>query len=184
MESNDDLRRQWFVLFIASNNEKQVQKHLLKRDIETFLPLYTVTRRWKNRTTVKLELPLFVGYMFARFAREESSRVLEVPMVYSVVGNRHGSLAIPEEEINALRVGLIAGKTEPHPFLTVGRRARIRSGPLGGWEGIITRVDSALRVVLTVNSIRRSFSVHVESDAIEILDDERSDVDPPIQPYS
>jgi transcription antitermination factor NusG len=172
MESKTAPPKEWFVLFTATNNEKQVQRHLLSRDIEAFLPLYTVTKRWKNRTTAQLELPLFVGYVFARFARNLSSRVLDIPMVYSIIGNRHGSLAISEDEINALRTGLIPGKVEPHPYLTVGQRARICAGPLSGWEGVITRLDSGLRVVLTVNSIKRSFAVQVESEAIEVLDED------------
>src|ERR1700678_1904607 len=106
MGNSEELRQEWFALFTASNNEKQVERHLRRKEIETFLPLYTVMRRWKNRTTAKVELPLFAGYLFARFARQESSRVLDVPMVYSIVGNKRGSLAIADAEIEALRAGL------------------------------------------------------------------------------
>ncbi|MGB8260295.1 MAG: transcription termination/antitermination NusG family protein [Terracidiphilus sp.] len=170
MISLDESRKQWFALFTASNNEKQVERHLCRKEIETFLPLYTVTRRWRNRTTAKVQLPLFAGYIFARFARNESARVLEVPMLYSIVGNRRGSLPVPDAEIEALRAALATGQTEPHPYLKVGQRARIRTGALTSWEGIVSRLDSGLRVVLTVESIMRSFAVHVNADDIEVLD--------------
>ena len=169
MQSCEESGKKWFVLFTASNNEKQVERHLQRREIETFLPLYTVTRRWKNRTTAKVELPLFAGYVFAKFSRSESSRVLDVPMVYSIVGNKRGALAIPEAEIEALRGGLVGGRAEPHPGVSVGSRGRIREGALAGWEGVVSRVDTGLRIVLTVESIKRSFAVHVSAEDLEIL---------------
>jgi hypothetical protein len=65
--------RGWFAVYTASNHEKRVAQHLRVKEIETFLPLYSATKRWKNRTTVKVELPLFSGYVFAltsgRFSR-------------------------------------------------------------------------------------------------------------------
>jgi transcriptional antiterminator NusG len=170
MDIGDDSGKHWFVLFTAANNEKQVERHLRRKDLESFLPLHTVMKRWKNRTTARVELPLFPGYVFARFARTESSRVLEIPMVYSIVGNRHGALAIPDAEIEALRGGLAGGQAEPHASVSVGSRARIRTGALAGWEGVVTRADSGLRIVLTVDSIKRSFSVHVGAEDIDLLD--------------
>jgi transcription antitermination factor NusG len=172
MEMNSDPHKQWYALFTASNNEKQVERHLRGKDIETFLPLCTVTRRWKNRTTARVELPLFAGYLFARFARSESYRVLDVPMVYSIVGNKQGSIPLPDEDIRALRESLSFGQVEPHPFANVGSRARIRTGALAGWVGIVSRVDAGLRVVLTVESIMRSFAVYVKAEDIDILGNE------------
>jgi transcription antitermination factor NusG len=171
----DRADKNWFALFTASNNEKKVEKHLQRLEIETFLPLYTATRRWKNRTTVKVELPLFAGYVFARFSRTESARVLEVPMVYSVVGNKMGALALPDEEIGALRQGLRSADIEPHPYLKIGQRARIRSGPLAKLSGIVTRVDGALRVVINVESITRSIAVRVNAEDLEFLTELPSD---------
>jgi transcription antitermination factor NusG len=175
MEDLQELSKHWFVLFTASNNEKKVEKHLRMKEIETFLPLYTVTKRWKNRTTAKVELPLFAGYVFARFARTESSRVLDVPMVYSIVGNRLGALSVPDAEIEALRGGLIPGHVEPHPYVKIGQLARIRTGALAGWEGVVTRLDGGLRVVLTVDSIMQSIAVRVTADDLDLLGDHSAD---------
>ncbi|WP_263368796.1 transcription termination/antitermination protein NusG [Edaphobacter bradus] len=177
MEDLQGLSKHWFALFTASNNEKKVEKHLQMKEIETFLPLYTVTKRWKNRRTAKVELPLFAGYVFARFARTESFRVLDVPMVYSIVGNKLGALPLPDAEIEALRVGLIPGHVEPHPYVKIGQLARIRTGALAGWKGIVSRVDGGVRVVLTVKSINQSISVRVSADDLDLLGDNSADTD-------
>ena len=159
--------RSWFAVYTASNHEKRVEQHLKMKAIETFLPLYCVTKRWKNRTTAKVELPLFAGYVFARIARTESIRVLEVPMVYSIVGNRREPSPIPDREIEQLRVALQGGQAHPFPYVKVGNRVRIRSGAFAGLEGIVVRTYGSLSVVLSVDMIQKSIAVHVEADELE-----------------
>jgi len=168
MEKLDDHPR-WFALFTASNHEKNVERQLKRKEIQTFLPLYTSTRRWKNRTTVQVQLPLFAGYVFAKFSRNEVRRVLETSMLYSVVGNKQGFLPISDSEIDALQRGLDTETIEPSPEIRVGQLARIRTGALSGWEGIVTRVEGGLRVVLAIESVQRCFAVHVGADDIELL---------------
>ena len=171
MREIDAIERHWFAIFTAANNEKKIEQHLKMKNFETFLPLYTATRRWKNRTTAKVQLPLFSGYVFARFARNESSKILDVPMVYSIVGNKAGALQLPEAEIEALRAGLVPTEVEPFPFAAVGQRARIRSGPLTDWVGVVSRLDGGLRVVLSVNLIKQSVSVRMNVENLELLPD-------------
>ena len=159
--------RLWCAVYTASNHERRVAQHLQQKEIETFLPLYSVTRRWKNRTTVKVELPLFAGYVFARILPSQTGRVLEVPMVYAIVSNRRGPLPLPEAEIETLRNGLQGRQVHPFPYLKVGNRVRIRSGALAGLEGIVVRTYGSLSVVLSVDTIQRSIAVHVEPDELE-----------------
>ena len=70
-------------------------------------------------------------------------------------------------EIETLRAGLDHRNAQPHPYLVVGERARIRKGPLSGMEGILVSIKNSLRVVLTINEIAQSVSVEVDSDDIE-----------------
>jgi len=162
-----NLQRNWFAVYTASNHEKKVQENLRMRDIETFLPLYEATHRWKNRTTVKVDLPLFRGYVFVRIAVTENARVLAVPNVRFLVGDGRKALPLPDEEIELLRTGLHLRQVDPYPYVKVGARARIRSGPLAGLEGIVVRKDDQLRVVLSLDLIRKSIAVHVSADELE-----------------
>jgi transcription antitermination factor NusG len=160
-------RRRWFALSTFSNSEKQVAKHLQVREIETFLPLQTKVNRWKNRTTVKVEVPLFTGYIFARIALSERTRVLEVPNVVSIVGSARKPLPLADSEVETLRRDLHLRCAEPHPYLTVGKRARIVSGPLAGMEGVVLRTESNLRLVLSFELLMRSIAVRVNADEVE-----------------
>lgn len=159
--------RKWFALYVVRNHEKRVQRELSTKEFETFLPLFGVTKRWKNKMTVRVELALFPGYVFAKMGTGEHVRALETASVVSIVGNRREFLALPDEQIEALRDGLHLRQVDPYPYLKVGNRARIRSGPLAGLEGVVVRKDDRLRVVLTIDAIMRSFAVQVDADELE-----------------
>ena len=159
--------RRWYAVYTVSNHEKRAEEFLRAKDVEVYLPLYSVTRRWKNRTSVKLSLPLFTGYLFAKIAPSERGKVLEVPAVMSIVGSSRGPTPVSDVEIETLKSGLQLRQVDPCPYLKVGNRARIRSGPLAGLEGVVLRRDDSLRVVVTIESIMRSFAVHVNADEVE-----------------
>ncbi len=163
----------WFALYTASRHEKQVALHLDQREIECYLPLYKTQRKWANGLKVTLDLPLFPGYVFVHIRRNERGRVLGVPGALSVVGGTGGEPAwLPDATIDALRTALAERLARPHPVLTVGQRVRIRSGALAGFEGIVVRSKSSLRVVLTLEHIMQSYAVEVGLDDLELLSSE------------
>ncbi len=162
--------RRWFAVYTTSRHEKRVAQHLSQRRIEHFLPVFRCQRTWNDGSKVSLELPLFPGYIFVRINRTERVRVLEVPGALDVIGGAGGLLApLPDDEIEALRSGAHLRHAEPHPFLTVGQRARIRSGALAGMEGIVVRKSNSLRIVLTLDLIMQSISVEVDGEDLEPL---------------
>lgn len=161
----------WFAVYTSPRHEKRVAQYLNIREIEHYLPLYHPQHRWNSGCLATLDLPLFPGYIFVRIDRTERVRVLEVPGVLTVVGGTGRQPApLPEAEIEALRAGLPLRRAEPHPLLTVGQRARIRSGALAGMEGVVVRQKSSLRVVLTVDLIMQSVAVEVDGSELELLD--------------
>ena len=167
MRAPNQAERHWFAAYTASNHEKKVEQQLHLRNIETFLPLYAVTRRWRNRTTVKVDRPLFSGYVFVRIACTESAQVLRIPSVRFIVGDGRKAVALPDNEIEALRSGLRLRQVDPYPYVKVGARTRIRSGPFAGLEGLVIRKDDQLRVLLSLDLIKRSIAVHVNADELE-----------------
>ena len=162
-----DTLPRWFALYTTPRHEKHVSEILAHRQIETFLPLYRTTRQWKKSRPVVLELPLFPTYVFVRIAREARGAVLSVPGVLSIVGSGREPWPLPDPEIEAIRLGLQMRKIEPHPYLTVGERVRIKAGVMTGVEGILVRQKNDLRVVLTLDTIMRSVAVEVDADDIE-----------------
>ncbi len=52
------------------------------------------------------------------------------------MGSSGEAWPLPDSEIETLRAALDQRKPEPHPYLVVGDRVRITSGPLAGMEGV------------------------------------------------
>ena len=162
----------WFAVYTTSRHEKRVAEHFGQREIEHYLPLYQAERKWKDGSRVTLNLPLFPGYIFVHIPRADRVRVLSVPGALAVVGGTGREPApLPDGAIEALRSGLERRQAEPHPLLTVGRRARIRSGAFAGMNGIVVKKKTGLRVVITLGQISQSMAVEVGEDDLEPLDE-------------
>jgi transcription antitermination factor NusG len=156
----------WFAAYTHSHHEKRVALQLAERQMESFLPLYAATHRWKNRCAMRLELPLFPNYVFVHISLRERVRVLEVPGVLSLVSFGRSLAPLPDFEIEALRTAIGQRKIEPHPYLVIGERVRIKAGPMTGMEGVLIRKKSNLRLVLTLDAIMQSVAVEVDADDV------------------
>ena len=166
---SDSAQLRWYAAYTCANHEKSVRVQLEERSVESFLPVYETVRRWKDRR-MHLQLPLFPGYVFVRMALGDRLRVLQVPSVVRLVGFDGHLSALPDEEIEGLKKGLAGGVlAEPHPFLSAGRRVRVKAGPLAGIEGIVIRRKNRLRLVISLELIQRSAMVEVDAADLEPL---------------
>jgi transcription antitermination factor NusG len=162
-----ELSVNWFATYTNSHHEKRVALRFAERQIEYFLPLYATRHRWRNRCEMDLELPLFPNYVFVHIDPRERVRVLEVPGVLSLVGFGRSLAPLPDFEIEALRSGLRRRKIEPHPYLVIGERVRIKAGPMMGMEGVLVRKKNNFRVVLALDVIMQCVAVEVDADDME-----------------
>jgi transcription antitermination factor NusG len=157
----------WYAVYTCAKHEKRVAEQFTERALENFLPQYESVRRWKDRR-VKLQMPLFPGYVFVRLALRDRLRALETPSVVRLVGFNGHPIALPDKEMEALRACVEARlAAEPHAYLTVGRRVRIKSGPLAEMEGVLIRKKNRYRVVLSLDLIARSAAVEVDAADVQ-----------------
>ncbi len=166
----------WYAAYTIIHHEKRVAEQLEMKSIEQFLPTYESVRRWKDRQ-MQLDVPLFPGYLFVRIPMDARVKVLQISGVVRLVGFNGCPLALPDSEIEALRQGLKDRlRIEPHPYLTIGRRVRIRTGPLKGMEGILVNRKGNFRVVLSIQLIMRSLSAEVDVADLEFLSSPHHDL--------
>ena len=152
----------WYAVYTRANHEKRVADQFAGRGVEHFLPQYESIRRWKDRN-VRLQLPLFPGYLFVHMVAQERLRVLQVPGVVQLVGFNGRPTPMPDEDLERVREFLGQGlSAEPHPYLHAGKRARVVRGPLAGMEGIILRRKNRSRLVLSFDLIQRSMAIETD----------------------
>lgn len=167
---NENPLANWYAVQTYPRHEKRVHADLGLRQLESFLPLYATVNRWKNGCKMRVELPLFPGYIFVKIDPRERFKVLSLPGTVSIVGSSSGPWPLPEAEIASLRASMRTNTIEPHEYLAVGQKVRIKYGPLAGMAGFLVRKGSGLRVVLSVEMIRQSAAVEVDADDVEAID--------------
>jgi transcription antitermination factor NusG len=161
------LQPQWYATYTRSRHEKRIADQLERKRVDYFLPLYHEIRQWKNGKA-DVEFPLFPGYIFVRIPLKERLQVLEVPGVVRLVGFNGLPAPLPQADIEIMRDALRKGiEAAPHPYLKVGTRVRIKSGPLQGLQGILLRRKGNPRVVVSVDLIMRSIAIDIDASEIE-----------------
>ncbi|HVX65012.1 MAG TPA: UpxY family transcription antiterminator [Bryobacteraceae bacterium] len=156
----------WHAIQVRPQHEKAVDRHLCYLGRESFLPLFRTRRRWSDRIK-ELEMPLFPGYVLCRFEAHEKGAVLSVPGVRSIVSFGSELAVIPDAEVDSIRALLRAGvPIRPWPYLEVGNRVRIESGPLQGVQGVLLKFKNEWQVVVSVEILRRSVMAEVELTAV------------------
>ncbi len=157
----------WYAVYTRHQHEKTAADLLARKGFETFLPLYSATHRWKDRNKV-LSLPLYPNYIFLHGGVERRIAILSTPGTIGLVEFAGHASRIPAAEIEAVRRVIESHlNVEPHPFLKCGDWVRVKSGPLGGIEGILVRKKNQDRLVLSVELLQKSVSVEVDALAVE-----------------
>ena len=158
----------WYAVYTCANHEKRVAQQLERRSMECFLPLYQSLRRWQDRR-VRLELPLFPGYVFIRLALCNRLQVLEIPGVVRLVGFSRPT-PLPAKDIEMIRTCLVRHHPiEPHRYVLRGQRVRVLSGPLEGLAGVVVRQRNRTRLVISLELLMRSVAVEVDvSDVLSL----------------
>ena len=159
----------WYAIYTRANHEKRVASELHARRFDHFLPLYSSVRRWKDRR-VRLDLPLFPGYVFVRLALCDRLPVVQISGVVRLVGFNGVPATLTDTEIEIMRSGLsVRMRAEPHPFFTPGQRVRMIAGPFRGLEGILKKNKNTLRVVVSLTLIQRSIAVDVDASDVMVV---------------
>jgi transcription antitermination factor NusG len=173
--------RRWYACYTRARHEKQVDRLLKERLIESYLPLVRRTQQWKDRRK-QVEFALFPSYTFARFAPDELSRVISIPGIASIVRSNGYPVAIPPEEIANIQLftASLAGEAfeaELVPLPRAGDRVRITDGPFRGVTGTVVDHRRRLKLLVGISSIGWGIQVEVDASVAEVLSGEPPGID-------
>jgi transcription antitermination factor NusG len=152
----------WFAILTKTGREKNATLLLENSGFECYLPVSKSSRKWSDRTK-EIDTPLFPGYLFCRMNPNDRLPVLITPGVVQIVGTGKRPTPVEDQEIAAIqRAGSSGCSTMPWPYVQVGQMARIEAGPLQGMSGIVIRIKSGLKLVLSVQLLQRSIAVEID----------------------
>jgi transcription antitermination factor NusG len=157
-----------------SRAEKKVAQYLEDHGVESFLPLLAVESQWKDRKKL-VKLPLFRGYLFARFGNEQYGTVLRVRGLTTVVRHNDVPAVIADDEIENVRrfaARLADADVDPTPVhqFVEGQRVRILAKPFSGAvEGVVMdlREGRQVEVFVGVQLIGQFVRIKVKAGDLE-----------------
>ena len=163
--------RNWFVIQTKPRNEKKVEKQIIDKGVEVFLPLITSIRYWSDRKK-KVQIPMFSGYLFVHASKDE--RVLAIKNTigairYLFYEKRPAKLT--ENEIEGIRLSLIAPervKVE-HSSFCRGDMVMITRGVFKGMKGSVTEIRGNYKLTVNIYELSMSLNIVLNPNEIELL---------------
>ena len=161
----------WYVVHSKPRGEKLAGFHLSKLGIETFCP-NLLQRKQVRRKLVTQEVPLFPGYLFAKFDPDREFRTVQYGTgVRCVVCFGKMLARIDARIIDAMRERIYQGYftvTKSIAFQP-GQKVRIQNGPLQGFEAVFEcEMSDQQRVALLLKTVAYQARVVVQADQIAI----------------
>jgi|SRR5579863_10504792 len=173
-ENTDSCQFPWYAIQVRARQELLVSDYLSGNGYEWFLPQFKLRKRWSDRIK-QVDAPLFPGYLFCRFNVFDRLPILKIPGVIQILGNQRQPIPVDEQEIRAIQSLVSSGvPNEPWPYMALGDKVRIESGPLQGLEGLLVEVKGNHRLVLSVTLLQRSVAVEIDSAFVTALESKRS----------
>lgn len=158
----------WHVLHTRSRQEKALADELAAMGIASYLPLCRQVRFY-GRRKIASEIPLFPGYVFLRGTIDQAYLADRTHRVAAIlpVNDQHRL----QWELTNLQLAL-SNQTEftKHPWLAVGVRVEVRSGPFRGLQGIVQSRTRSDRLILQVHMLGCATSVEIDGALLEMLD--------------
>lgn len=158
----------WFAVYTRFKSEKVVQRLLQNKEIECYLPLQKVTRRY-TRKIKHHEIPLISCYIFVRINKDQYVPVLETENVVKFIRFAKNLLAIPDEEMALLKRVVGEGEevtAEPGRF-SEGDVVEVIGGKLTGLRGRLVEKQGKKQMVVELESVGFSLRMNIDVSLLQ-----------------
>lgn len=163
-----DDKFRWYAIYTRCHHERATNKILSDSGIITFLPEILVPSKRRDRK-IMIKRPLFSNYLFVQLnnIKENWLRVYRTYGVVRICGNGRPT-PISDEDINSIKIFVESERNVyPLPYLVVGAKVRVVSGPLTGAIGILLKEDHKKRkLVVSIKLMGQSVAVTLADDEV------------------
>lgn len=157
----------WYAIYTRSRAEKQIHEQLLKAGLDAYLPLVKTLKQWSDRKKW-VEEPLFRSYIFVHITASEYYDVLNTPGAVRFITFEGKPVAIPPQQIEAIRQFVDTGQELPDVDLELkpGAMVDIIAGPMRGISGELLEVMGKKKVKIEIDGL--GHAVYLELPASHI----------------
>jgi transcription antitermination factor NusG len=158
----------WYALYTKHQHEKKAADVLRSKKFDVLLPLYSSIHQWEDRKK-EVFLPVFPCYLFIRTSSDRKLDILRTPGVFLMVSSAGRPCVVPEQDIDVVRrIASEPHHIEPHSYPGTGEFVRVRVGPFAGLKGVLTRVKNQLRVVVSIQFLKKSVALELDASNLEV----------------
>ncbi len=166
----EEKTKNWYAVYTKSHFEKQVNELLLRKRMDTFLPL----RRGKakvGRAYRYTEVPLFRSYLFVNLSPQSEGflEVLGTTGVCTIVKRGKQPCPVSRSVIKTIRkmAEYMNGEYRVITNIKRGERVRIVKGALMGSEGELVKIDNKrYAFVVNVDILGRRVAVSIPPEFV------------------
>ena len=158
----------WYPVYTHARAEKKACEALVKKGIETYLPLHRQLKQWSDRKKW-VEEPFIKSYLFVRIGEHEQAEILMTKGISRFIYFSNTIASMPDRQIDELKL-LMASPYEleiTEENLQPGEKILIKAGPLKGMTGEIIAYRSQKQLILRLESLGCSIIVHVSASLID-----------------
>ena len=169
VQSSQEVASGWLALTVKPQHELASANALQMRDIESYAPVFSERRRWSDRFKV-INVPLFPGYVFARFGQRQRTAALQCAGIRSIVQFGPEPAQIPDSDMASIRL-LISATVylEPWEGLIPGDKIRVETGPLTGVTGVFLSHKGRCSLAVSLDLLGRSVIATLPQESISPL---------------
>lgn len=162
--------KSWFAVYVKSKSEKKVAAEFQKSGIHYFLPLIKELRQWSDRKKW-VEVPLFRSYVFVHIEPKDYYNVLSVFGAVRYVTFEGKAVAIPDQQIEAVRYYLNGKDFDPidDKSWEKGQKVEIISGSLTGLSGELVEVKGKHKVKVEIEAVGSSILIEIKKNKLLML---------------
>jgi transcriptional antiterminator RfaH len=162
----------WYLVYSKPRQEKAAVENLLRQNYQVYFPQIRIWRTRRRNRQLVVE-PLFPRYLFIHLDSQSDNwaPIRSTLGVTSLVRFGAEPARVPDELIAYLQSRQNAeGLHEwAQPTIAIGGRARVVSGPLAGYEGILIAKSSRERVIILMDLVGGQVRIKLNPDQIEPL---------------
>jgi len=158
----------WYALYTRSRSEKQTHEWLIKSGIDAYLPLQKTLKQWSDRKKW-VEEPLFRSYIFVHISQAEYYDVLNSPGVVRYITFEGKPVAIPPQQIEAIRQFVDTGQILPDVELELvpGAKIDIIAGPMKGITGELLEIMGKKKVRIEIDGLGHAVFLELPASHIK-----------------
>ena len=162
--------KEWFLLQFKPNAHHLAVKNLNRQGFKTFLPLHEMTSRKASRF-VKINKPLFPGYMFVSFDKNELKwhKINNTYGVSRLITFNSVLKSIPITFVdNLMKRYDLTGKLIPTRKFTQGDQVKILTGPFSNFAATVETYEDDHRTWILMDLMSRKTKILAETNNLKL----------------